>query len=222
MSDRLGRLGISFDRLPGVVARHRHGTERLAQRGCMLAHWAAIRWVGLQREPVLVLEDDAVLRDDIVDWLPIILSQLGLIGWDLCYLDAWLSHSLVRSVGQNLEWFSFGILQHARIVNPLSAGKLCRLFARYEAQHMKAVSHSDVWLAMQEEVIKVRTIPTLAIQEPGWSDIEGRVIDRYASYPAQVAEFAKHCRELSDTDFGRCEMTTDMCVAASRPTSVRS
>jgi hypothetical protein len=185
-SARLERLGIAYERFAALPAppglRPREPNRHAGAYGCAAFHRAILqRALELDRDRVMIFEDDVVLRDDAGEWLERIVPQLRLVDWDVFYLGLHLELPGPRR-GDNLLAVARGYHTHAYAV----AGKaIGRLIAHIDRILEAAAGTFD---GMEDpSLLKVCAEPILAVQEPNFSRTVGRHMDRAHQHPTRMA-----------------------------------
>lgn len=197
ISSRLDRLGVPFDRFPAVGASR---DTRFSERhvlpeayACAETHAALLRLI-LKRghESVLILEDDAVFRDDTADLMEEMASDLISQAWDIFYMGINLIHSGAR-ITEHLGRVRYGFHAHAYAVNKHA---IPRLLTCIEQMLANPVQPFDGF--QDDTLMKLYAIPILAIQEPNYSRTLGRYFDRLPQYFSVFDgdEFECHCAEM--------------------------
>jgi len=145
-------------------------------------------------ESALILEDDAVLRDDLLDRLAEISPQLDRVDWDVFYLGL----HLVRDGGKisaNLGRVIEGYHAHAYAVKAQAVPRLIACINRALEELGGSFDGFD-----DPSLLKVYADPILAIQEPCYSHTRGAVLDRTPQYFHRFSreEFMANCREMRE------------------------
>jgi len=197
ISSRLDRLGVPFDRFPAVGVS---GNTQFSGRhvlpeayACAETHAALLRLI-LQREheSVLILEDDAVFRDDTADLMEKIASDLTYQPWDIFYMGINLIHSGAR-ITEHLGRVRYGFHAHAYAVNKHAVPRLLTCIEQMLANPVQPFHGFQ-----DDTLVKLYAIPILAIQEPNYSRTVGRYFDRLPQYFSVFDgdEFEDHCAEM--------------------------
>jgi tetratricopeptide (TPR) repeat protein len=199
MAARLARIGVEFERFEAVAP---DTAEPLPEAESMTrGHVAAARshravlLDAQQRgfERVLVLEDDAVLRDDTPQWLAKMKPQLQALSWGVFYLGVHLVED-GGAISENLGRVGRGFHAHAYAFAREAIPKLLKVI--------------DDALAMgfnydcfeHPRLLRVYAKPILAVQEPNRSDVLGRYENRLGQYfpPFDREDFFAHCAEARE------------------------
>jgi tetratricopeptide (TPR) repeat protein len=200
MSARLGRLGVPFERFAAVEAR---GDERLfpckpqltpGYFACTRSHLAVLRTaMDRGQERVIVLEDDAVFRDDTAERMARIVPQLRGMEWDVFYFGLHLLEAH-RRVSEDLAIVKRSFHAHAYAVSRRAMPAMIEII---EAA-MRLGFHFDCHeMAGRPPLVRVYADPILAVQEPNMSGVLGERVDRLGQYfpPFDRGEFFAHCAE---------------------------
>jgi len=195
IAGRLRSLRLPFGRLPAVPkgAFFDRGA-RAGYFACAASHLAAITEAAAvsDGENVLILEDDAVLRDDTLAQVPAMMRFLPPGGWDIFYLGSRVDRGHPAGPGIPLTVVEAGFHTHAYIVH----GAALKSVAAYIDDAIRTNRPFDTFTPFR----RFRAAPVLAVQEPGVISSEGRVMWRLQEYFTLAAqeEFYVHCRELRD------------------------
>jgi tetratricopeptide (TPR) repeat protein len=201
VSARLSRLATDFERFEAILPIA--GEGRADKPALKPGHYAAARShrAVLQRaleqghERVLILEDDVVFRDDVADRLTDLLPQLQELPWDIFYLGLHLAED-GEPISANLGRVKRGFHAHAYAVTGRAIPRLLAIIDAAIEEGFNFDCYHD------PQLLKVYAKPILAIQEPGYSDIQGRRHNRLDQYfpPFDRKEFFDHCAEAQSWD----------------------
>jgi tetratricopeptide (TPR) repeat protein len=200
MSVRLRRLGLAFERFAAVEAK---ADERLfpdkpqltpGYFGCARSHLSLLRTArerGEQR--VIVLEDDAVLRDDTMERMARIVPRLRGIEWDVFYFGLQLLEASGR-ISKELGIVKRSFHAHAYAVSGPAIPAIIEIIE----SAMREGFHFDCHeMAGKPPLLRVYADPILAVQEPDVSGVLGHNVSRLGQYfpPFDQGEFFAHCAE---------------------------
>jgi glycosyl transferase, family 25 len=202
MRERLNLLGIDFERF---AAAHASPAERAnihphlppALLGCARSHLSLLRLIQERGyDSCLILEDDVMLRDDTQQVMQTISAELDEVPWDVFYLGLHLVRAGAR-LGPHLGRVKSGFHAHAYAVKHSSLERLTRVIEQRLIEQIHAFD--DFY---DESLLKIFSIPILAIQKPQFSYTTGRYTDRLAQYFTTFDgdEFTNHCNELRATE----------------------
>lgn len=194
VATRLSRLGITYNRFPALAAE-----RSLLPLGKLTAgHYAVARShkavlerafeCGCQR--VLIFEDDVVLRDDTAEWMRTLVPQLSSLPWDIFFFGLRLDEDGGR-VAENLSRVKKSFHAHAYAVQREAIGRVVSFIDESLVRQFNFDCFED------SKLERVYANPILAIQEPSFSRILGRFVDRRCEYfpPFEEEDFLAHCEE---------------------------
>jgi hypothetical protein len=181
MTTRLGRLGVAFERFAAVEARP---DERLfpgkpqltpAYFACARSHLAVLR-MAMQRnlERVIVLEDDAVFRDDTAERMALIVPQLRGMEWDVFYFGLHLLEAGGR-VSEDLGTVQRSFHAHAYAVSRRAVPAMIEIIETA----MRLGFHFDCHAMLgKPQLLRLCADPILAVQEPNVSGVPVERVER--------------------------------------------
>jgi hypothetical protein len=181
MSARLERIGVPFERFAAVEAR---ADERLfpdkpqltpGYFACARSHLAVLR-MAMQpgHERVMVLEDDAVFRDDTAERMARIVPRLRGIDWDVFYFGLHLLEAGGR-ISEELGIVRRSFHAHAYAVSRRALPAMIEMIE----SAMRAGFHFDCHeMAGKRPLLRLYADPILAVQEPNVSGVLGEKVDR--------------------------------------------
>lgn len=200
VSVRLQTLNVPFDRFPASRFASRltqndssHVRFTKEYYACAASHAALLRLI-LERnhETALILEDDAVFRDDTAELMAWISTELASEPWDIFYMGLHLISSQGR-VSKHLGRVGHGYHAHAYGVCGKAIPRLLKCIDQFFAD-----PHDAYDRYADETLLKVYAIPILAIQEPNHSYSYNSYIDRLPQYFSVFDgdDFEQHCSEM--------------------------
>ncbi len=197
-STRLERLGASFERFPALLppadgVPSPSPAFKPGYWACAASHKALLELI-LERghETALILEDDAVFRDDTAEWIEKMRPQLESTDWDLFYLGLHLVES-AGWVADNLGRVKRGYHSHAYAVRRTAIPRLIACIDRVLANPVTTFDgYEDATIA------KLYAIPILAVQEPNHSHTYEKGVNRLPQYFTlfDAGDFERHCLEM--------------------------
>jgi len=200
MSARLGGIGVPFERFGALVARDDEpvfaGKPELTPGyfACARSHLAVLR-SAMERghERVIVLEDDAVFRDDTAERMARIVPQLQGMEWDVFYFGLHLLEAGGR-VSQDLGIVKRSFHSHAYAVSRRAMPAMIEIIETAMREGFHYDCHE---IAGKPPLLRVYADPILAVQEPNESGVLGEKVDRMDQYfpPFDREEFFAHCAE---------------------------
>jgi GR25 family glycosyltransferase involved in LPS biosynthesis len=198
ISSRLRSLGVPFERVsalhpPDSQVRFEDPRLKAGAYACAASHLAVLRRVlERQHEYALILEDDAVFRDDAAELMATIAPQLASEQWDIFYMGLHLIRSSGR-VARNLGRVEEGFHAHAYAVSKRAVPTLIAIIETMLAHPVATFDSYD-----DKQLVKLYSIPILAVQEANYSYTYGKFIDRLAQYFTVFNgdEFESHCVEM--------------------------
>lgn len=198
ISSRLGVLGVPFERVPALhppdsEIRFEDPRLRAGAYACAASHLAVLRLIlERQHECALILEDDAVFRDDAAELMGTIAPELASQRWDIFYMGLHLISSSGR-VTRHLGKVETGFHAHAYAVSRHAVPTLIAMIEKMLTNPVTTFDGYD-----NETLIKLYSIPILAVQEPNYSYTYDKYIDRLPQYFAVFDgdEFESHCAEM--------------------------
>jgi len=140
---------------PGAIRGYVH---------CAMAHASVLRTAKYEgTEPVLVFEDDAILRDDTAEFMwSSIVPQLRLVEWDILFLGPDVCGES-DPLSANLLRVRRGCQMHAYAVSTRGLDRVLRIL---DQAIVAQRAPCDVMVGNDSALIKVRTSPTLAMGDP--------------------------------------------------------
>jgi hypothetical protein len=161
---------------------------------CARSHLAVLR-TAMERghERVIVLEDDAVFRDDTAERMARIVPQLRQMEWDVFYFGLHLLEAGGRA-SEDLGAVKRSFHAHAYAVS----GRAMPAMIEIIETAMRLGFHFDCHeMAGRPQLVRVYADPILAVQEPNVSGVLGEKVDRLGQYfpPFDRGEFFSHCAE---------------------------
>ena len=200
MSDRLARIGVPFERFGALEARDDEpvfaGRPELTSGyfACARSHLTVLRRA-MQRghERVIVLEDDAVFRDDTAERMARIVPQLRGIEWDVFYFGLHLLEAGGRA-SEELGVVRRSFHAHAYAVSKRALPAMVEII---EAAMREGFHYDCHEMAGGRQLLRLYADPILAVQEPNVSGVLGEAVDRLGQYfpPFDRGEFFSHCAE---------------------------
>ena len=163
------KLGLIPIRIPGVIYTETNNTVFNRQIGCGLAHLNGLRLAKEQNQNVLMFEDDVKLINDYTNIIQGALTELP-EQWDMLYLGGNICSSIFQ-ISTHL-----GKLTHAQSTHAYAINKnfLDRLINHIEPRITTTII--DVMYA--NDIVPSHncyiTIPMVAVQKSGYSNIEER------------------------------------------------
>jgi hypothetical protein len=186
---RLRNLEIPFKRF----SAHPPFRSELLFDACVYSHIAILKEV-LQSncESVLILEDDVVFRDDTREWMLCLSSEIRLQNWEILHLGLHL-HEAMERVSEHLGRVKRGNQTHAYAVRREAIPRILDCINR-----TLSASTGTFDGFLYNQLLRLYTIPILAIQEPTYSYTYDRVVDRLAQYFTLFDgdDFERHCAEM--------------------------
>lgn len=192
--ERLSRIaqrlaGREWERFPAIVPTDWTAFDNKGYAGATLSHLAVWKTI---KTNTLILEDDAIWRDDAFEWLERIESQQKTVAWNIIYLGGMIWNRF--PITKNLSRFSRGVHLHAYIVR---ADAISRLISCVEQELAKPRALVVDWALSQSPIQKLVCNPVLAVQEPGPSDTGGGGFRLHEELRVKDAdEFFRHCSAL--------------------------
>jgi GR25 family glycosyltransferase involved in LPS biosynthesis len=195
---RLDTLNIPFERfsakLPDPQMQPIEG-ERIAPGAyaCAQSHAALLRMIqDRAHQRVLILEDDVVFRDDTNECMAKITPSLETLQWDVFYLGLHLRHGYGR-LTEHIGRVGAAFHAHAYVVTKSAIPRLLRFIDHVLANPVTTFDSFD-----DPTLIKLYSIPILAVQEPNTSLTINEQIDRLPQYFATFdgEEYESHCKEV--------------------------
>ena len=191
VTERLTKLNITFTRLKGCTVEGTAYEGRCENRpglaGNALSHLAAITeaWeTGL--ENVLIFEDDAILADDLNDWIPPLSEQLSRCEWGLFFMGLKIEVDGMR-LDRNLWQVKDSYHTHAFAVH--------RRAMRQCIQWLQKRITIDFFDSFRIDVLKTYSRPLLAVQESHPPNGYADRLNEYAS-TFNIGRFIHRCKEL--------------------------
>lgn len=212
MTERLGRIGLPFERIAALTCdiEPKNPTIMPAAFGCILSHlhvWLLM--LERNQDCCLVIEDDALFRDDTETLMRDVIVPELRIGdtepetWDWCYLGA--NIRMMMDFSPRTPH-----LKRAVMADQTHAYAIKRKAIRPAMEYAHRILANPVTSFDQfatVPMIRVFTMPIIAIQQPIWSYSEGKFVDRTFQYfephgggppgipPFDRADFKQHCKE---------------------------
>jgi GR25 family glycosyltransferase involved in LPS biosynthesis len=194
----LARLGIPFERFPAIEALRNNADPKANLRAAAFSHRAVIE-LALKRgyERFLILEDDAILRDDVSAWMEKLTPSLACSSWDMFYLGMFLVRG--EPLVQHLSLVIAGGHAHAYAATREGAAKVIDSITRYfEAPGYQHEDFDWDWFRNAPSLRRLCANPLLAIQRPNFSRNTYVFVDRSTEYFCSASEwrdFRNHCVE---------------------------
>jgi GR25 family glycosyltransferase involved in LPS biosynthesis len=167
----ISKVGITPIRASGVIW---NGTENKVYNGyigCGLTHLNCLKLALEKNESVLMFEDDVLFINDYLNTINSAIEELP-TDWDMFYLGGNICRSIFR-FSEHL-----GRLTHAQATHAYGVNKI---FLPYLVSHLETRKDAIIDVIYGNEIIPRNkcfiTIPMVAIQRNGQSDIEGKNID---------------------------------------------
>ncbi len=198
ISHRLRVLSVSFERFPAIRQRDmevqfQDARIQPAAYATAESHLALLRTIWeRQHDHTLILEDDAVFRDDSPELMAIIAPQLASERWDVFYMGLHLIRSRGR-ITRNLARVGQAFHAHALAVTKAAVPLLINSIEQMLKKPVRTFDGYD-----DDRLVKLYSIPILAIQEPNYSYTYGKSMDRLPQYFGVFDgdEFESHCVEM--------------------------
>ena len=198
ISARLQRLGVEYERFAAISPNSisylpQIGRLTSAEYACAMSHAAVLRSIEEHGyETALIIEDDAVFRDDTPKIMANIRDETARQCWDMFYMGLHLRKSLGR-LSCHLGQVGTGYHAHAYAVSRRAVPRLIRsICSILENPVCTFDEFSDPTLN------KIYTVPILAVQEPNQSYTYNVYTDRLPQYFAMFdgEEFEANCLEI--------------------------
>ena len=196
VSLRLEKMNIPFTRISATVASpHLSRNPTLGLRGCTLSHLAILKKAQAEGlSSVLIIEDDAIFRDDTVSRMASLSKNLKQLPWGIFYLGYDECHpERTWTAAPGIKTVSEGYQTHAYAVSAAAYGKVTPWL---ENCAERAVHPFDCFRC---DVKKYASEILLSIQETGFSSVTYDFQDKRKFYfrsPGQFEEFQANCAEL--------------------------
>ena len=196
ITKRLNDQNIPFEVIEGIAPNDRGCYSNKGHNGAALSHLKIWEMISKQDiDNAIIFEDDALLRDDCSEIMEDkVVGQLKATNWDILYLGLYLVNKTNSNVSANLKKFLYGAHLHAYAVKKTCAAKM--------SKHIRLIARSgnqtpiDGLMNKLTYLVKLHTVPLLAVQEPSLSDTGGGIrLDEYFS-KFNEQEFLDNCREL--------------------------
>lgn len=188
ISSRLHKLNVPFERVSALSH-------------CRESHAAVLRLI-LERghDKALILEDDAVFRDDTDVLMKDMAAELAVHPWDIFYMGVHITRSGGR-VSKHLGEVMVGAHTHAYAVSSSAVPRMLRHIAQYSAPPPKRPNVTfDAF--RDAGLVRLYSIPLLAVQEPNVNCDSKKpnrtYMDRLPQYFSffDGDDFENHCAEM--------------------------
>jgi len=199
---RLSKLKVDYEVFPAVhvdsVPYQMHaGRISPGAYACALSHAALIEQIRKRGyENALIMEDDVIFRDDTSQIMCEISKECTDQEWDILYLGLHLRKSDGR-LSRHLGRVKNGFHSHAYAV---SKRGLPRIEASIDNTLKNPLQTFDGF--RDSNLLKLYTIPLLAVQEPNYSYTYTKYTDRLPQYFSVFdgEEFEANCFELQEIE----------------------
>lgn len=197
---RLGALGINFTRFSAIepsstMCGFNDARLHPSAYACAASHDRLLAQIELSGDPTaLILEDDAILRDDTCLHLALMSKELEHLPWHLLFLGVHLVKAGAR-VSQHLGSVGAGFHSHAYVIRRDAIPSTRSWIAGVLREPRLTFDAFDI-----PAITKLFAIPLLAVQEPNWSHSLNRHIDRLPQYFSVFDgnDFEANCEELKN------------------------
>ena len=165
----ISKLGLTPTRIPGIIYTGTNSSIRNGQIGCGLAHLNGLRLAKEQNQNVLMFEDDVKFINDYSNIIQGALDELP-EQWKMLFFGANVCSSIFQ-VSPHLGKLTHAQATHAYAVNKNFLDKLINyLEPRITTTIIDVIYANEIVPANNCYI----TIPMVAVQKSGYSNIEER------------------------------------------------
>jgi len=180
----ISKLDIIPQRLEGIIFTGSIGKNIDRYIGCGLAHMEGFKIAGELNENVLMFEDDVEFLPGFRENVQAAIDELP-DDWDMFYLGANVCKKIYR-VSPHIGKLTHAQATHAYGINKRFIPKLLEMEPRFQREIMDLMYSGEV-IPQNNCYI---TIPMVAIQRNGFSDIEGE----YREFGWMIERFEEQLR----------------------------
>jgi hypothetical protein len=163
----IAKVGIVPQRASGTIWTGTGDTRYNGWIGCGLTHLRCLKLALEQNQNVLMFEDDVLFISDYTNIIPAALDELP--EWDMLYLGGNICRSIFR-ISSHLGRLTYAQATHAYGVNKTFLPEIIKVLESRFGQIIDKI-YADEIIPGNRCFI---TVPMVAVQRTGKSDIEGR------------------------------------------------